>query len=63
MIKILLFVVLVAVFTFASLNYGLGLLPGDIVIDRGDGFYFYAPFTTALLVSLLLSVAFWLVRR
>jgi hypothetical protein len=61
--KLLLFVGLVAVLTFASLRYGFGPLPGDIVIDRGDGFYFYAPFTTALLVSVLLSLVFWLFRR
>jgi hypothetical protein len=59
---ILLFVALVALFTFLSVRYGLGRLPGDIVIDRGN-FYFYLPITTAVLVSLLLSLLFWLFNR
>ena len=40
---------------------GLGRLPGDIVIER-DGFRFYFPLTTAVIVSLLLSLLFWLWR-
>jgi chaperone modulatory protein CbpM len=58
----LLFLLGVAVFTYLSVRYGPGRLPGDIVIDRGN-FYFYAPITTAIIVSLLLSVALWLFRR
>lgn len=58
----LLFVGLVALFTFLSVRYGLGRLPGDIVIDRGN-FYFYLPITTAVLVSLVLSLLFWLFNR
>lgn len=41
---------------------GLGRLPGDILIERGD-FTFYAPVTTAIIISLLLSVIFWLLNR
>lgn len=41
---------------------GLGRLPGDIVIRRGN-FTFYAPIATALLASLVLSAIFWLFRR
>jgi Protein of unknown function (DUF2905) len=59
---VLLFVIGVAVFTFLSIRYGPGRLPGDIVVERGN-FYFYAPFTTAIIVSLLLSLALWLFRR
>jgi hypothetical protein len=33
------------------------------VVDLGDGAYFYAPITTAVIVSLLLSLVLWLVRR
>jgi hypothetical protein len=58
----LLFLGLVALFTFLSVRFGLGRLPGDIVIDRGS-FYFYLPITTAVIVSLLLSLLFWLVNR
>ena len=41
---------------------GLGRLPGDIIVRR-DGFSFYFPITTSILVSLLLSLLFWLFRR
>lgn len=41
---------------------GFGSLPGDIRIERG-GFRFYFPFTSAIVVSLLLSLAIWLLRR
>ena len=58
----LVFLGLVALFTFLSLRFGLGRLPGDIVIDRAN-FYFYLPITTAILVSLLLSLLFWLFNR
>jgi hypothetical protein len=56
------FLIAVAVLTFLSVRFGLGRLPGDIVIDRGN-FYFYLPITTAILVSLALSLILWLVRR
>lgn len=41
---------------------GLGRLPGDIVIRR-DGFRFYFPLTTCLLISALVSLALWLFRK
>ena len=41
---------------------GLGRLPGDISIQR-PGFSFYFPITTSIIVSLVLSLVFWLVRR
>ena len=41
---------------------GLGHLPGDISIER-KGFSFYFPLTTSLLVSVLLSLIFWLFRK
>jgi hypothetical protein len=37
-------------------------LPGDIVIDR-PGFKFFLPFTTTLIVSAVLSIVAWLIRR
>ena len=39
-----------------------GRLPGDLVIDR-PGFRFYAPFATMLVVSLVISLILWLLRR
>ena len=59
---IVFFVLLVILLTAVSVQYGLGRLPGDIVVDTG-GFYFYLPFTTALIVSVLLGAVFWLFRR
>lgn len=41
---------------------GLGRLPGDIVVERENG-RFYFPIMTSLIVSLLLSLLFWLFRR
>lgn len=37
-------------------------LPGDIVIDR-SGFKLFLPITTMVILSLLLSLAAWLMRR
>lgn len=37
-------------------------LPGDIVIDR-PGFQFFFPITTMLLVSLIISIVAWFLRR
>ena len=41
---------------------GLGRLPGDIVIQRGN-FSFYFPLATCIIVSIVLSVVFWLFNR
>lgn len=41
---------------------GLGRLPGDIRIER-DGFGFYFPLTTGLIISVVLSVVLWLLRK
>ncbi len=40
----------------------LGRLPGDIVVDR-ENFRFYFPLTTMIIVSILLSLIFWLFRK
>jgi hypothetical protein len=41
---------------------GLGRLPGDIRIER-DGFTFYFPITTGIIVSLVLTLVLWLFRK
>ena len=41
---------------------GIGRLPGDIAIQRGN-FRFYFPIVTSLVVSIALSLLFWLFRR
>jgi hypothetical protein len=43
-------------------RFGLGRLPGDIMIQR-EGFTFYAPIATGLIVSIVLSLIFWLISR
>ena len=40
----------------------LGRLPGDIRIDR-DNFKFYFPLTTCILISLVLTLVMWLLRK
>jgi hypothetical protein len=41
---------------------GLGRLPGDIRIER-EGFTFYLPLTTCIIVSLVVSLILWWLRR
>ena len=40
----------------------LGRLPGDFVVER-EGFRFYLPLTTGILLSLAVSLVIWLFRR
>ena len=41
---------------------GLGRLPGDLIIDK-PGFKLFAPFTTMIVVSVVVSLIIWLFRR
>ena len=43
---------------------GVGLfhLPGDIVIER-PGFKFFFPLTTMLLISIVISLVAWILRK
>jgi hypothetical protein len=41
---------------------GFGNLPGDIRIER-KGFVFYFPFTSGLILSLVLTLLLWLFRK
>ncbi len=43
-------------------NVPLGRMPGDIVY-RGKNTSFYFPLTTCLIISLVLSLIFWLFGR
>ncbi len=43
-------------------KFGLGRLPGDIVIER-ESFRFYFPIATSLIISVLLSLILWLLNR
>lgn len=43
-------------------RFPLGRLPGDIAIQRPN-FSFYFPLTTCVLISIVLTLLFWLFRR
>jgi len=51
-----------ALLTFSSRLLPFGRLPGDILIRRGN-FTFYFPLATSLLLSLVLTLVFWLAAR
>jgi hypothetical protein len=55
-------VVLVVVGLLVQIFPGLGRLPGDVRIER-PGFVFYAPLTTSILLSVVISLAFHLLSR
>jgi hypothetical protein len=41
---------------------GIGRLPGDIVVER-ENVRFYFPIVTSIVISVVLSLLFWLFRR
>jgi len=41
---------------------GLGRLPGDIRVETANG-VFYFPITTCLIISVVLSLVLWFIRR
>lgn len=41
---------------------GLGRLPGDIVYEK-DNVRFYFPIVTSIIISLILSLIFWLFKK
>jgi len=41
---------------------GLGRLPGDIALER-ENFRFYFPITTSIIVSIVITLLFWLFRK
>lgn len=59
---IVLFLVGGGLYFSAKLGLPLGRLPGDIRIER-DGFSFYFPVTSSILVSVLLTIMVHLVIR
>jgi len=61
------------IFGFASIVIGgmlmlsgkvpwLGRLPGDILV-RKKNFTFYFPLATSILISILLTLIFWLIKK
>ena len=43
-------------------RFGLGRLPGDFVVERGN-FRFYFPLASSLVLSLVFSLLLWLFNR
>ena len=43
-------------------SLGLGRLPGDIRIETANG-VFYFPITTCVIVSIVVSLVIWFIRR
>ena len=41
---------------------GLGRLPGDIAVKK-EGFSFYFPVATSIVLSIVLSLLLWIFRR
>lgn len=41
---------------------GLGRLPGDIRVETENGVFFF-PITTCIIISIVLSLVFWFIRR
>ena len=64
MAKLLIVVGLVLVVAGLAMKLGLplGRLPGDIVINRENA-SFYFPVVTCILISVVLSIVAWLLRR
>ncbi len=56
------FLIVIGLVWLVGERLGLGRLPGDIVIER-EGFRLYIPLMTSLIVSIVLSIAFWLFTR
>jgi hypothetical protein len=55
-------IALVGVVLYFGGRIGLGRLPGDISVERGN-FRFYAPLGTSLLLSIVLSVVLTVIFR
>jgi len=58
----LLFIVIGAIFMFSGKIPWLGKLPGDIIIRRKN-FTFYFPLATSIIISIILTLIFWLLGR
>ena len=55
-------IVIGALFTLSGKIPWIGRLPGDVII-RKKTFTFYFPLATSILLSLILTFIFWLIRR
>ena len=60
-VGVLLVIAGVAITYFHKIPF-LGKLPGDIRIER-ENFRFYFPFTTSIVISILISIVIYLINR
>lgn len=58
----ILLIVIGGVILLANKIPGIGRLPGDIYIQK-QNFSFYFPITTCIIISIILSIIFWLFKR
>ncbi len=56
------FLVIVGLIIVLGNRLGLGRLPGDIFIQKGN-FSFFFPVVTSILISIILTIIFNLLRR
>lgn len=49
-------------FTFSNRFLNIGKLPGDILIQK-ENFTFYFPVVTSIIISIVLTLIFWIFRR
>jgi hypothetical protein len=55
-------IVLVGLVMVFAGRLGVGRLPGDFVVRRGN-FTFYLPLATSIILSIVISFILWLMRR
>jgi hypothetical protein len=55
-------VIVGTIITYSDRIPFLGKMPGDITIEK-ENFKFYFPITTSILLSILLSIVFYLINR
>ena len=60
--RILILVGIVIAIVGVGLTAGLGRLPGDIVVRRGN-FSFFFPVMTSIILSIVLTLILWFFRR
>lgn len=53
---------IVGVALFFGGKFGIGHLPGDIVLKKGN-FTFYFPLMSSIIVSIVLTLILWLFRK
>ncbi|MFW2367095.1 MAG: DUF2905 domain-containing protein [Desulforhopalus sp.] len=56
------FLIVVGLFWPLLQKLHLGRLPGDILVKR-EGFHFYFPLTTCLLISGIVTLLYWFFKK